>query len=336
MILADKIIELRKKNGWSQEELADKLGVSRQSVSKWESAQSVPDMNRIIKMSEIFGVSTDFLLKEDLELTSVPVDLNIDSDPVDSVRRVSMEEASEFLEHRDNFAHRIALGVMMCILSPILLVVLAVMRESGRLALGENQVVGIGLVALFLLVGGAVALFIISGLRNSKYEYLSEECIETSYGVDGMVRDRREKFRPTFNRHIALGVVLCVIAAVPLFITMILFGGENAPKDDFPYAIAVGSLLLIVAFGVMLIVRAATIWDGFKILLEEGEFSRKEKAESKRNELIGGVYWGLVTAAYLAYSFITNRWHRSWIIWPVAGVVYGVVEVIAKAMRKRA
>ena len=46
MILADKIIELRKKNGWSQEELAEMLGVSRQSVSKWEGAQSVPDMNR--------------------------------------------------------------------------------------------------------------------------------------------------------------------------------------------------------------------------------------------------------------------------------------------------
>ena len=64
MILADKIIELRKKNGWSQEELAEMLGVSRQSVSKWEGAQSVPDMNRILKLSEVFGVSTDELLKD--------------------------------------------------------------------------------------------------------------------------------------------------------------------------------------------------------------------------------------------------------------------------------
>ena len=53
MILADKIIRLRKRNGWSQEELAEKMNVSRQSVSKWESAQSVPDLARILQLSAI-------------------------------------------------------------------------------------------------------------------------------------------------------------------------------------------------------------------------------------------------------------------------------------------
>ena len=59
MILADKIISLRKKAGWSQEELAEQLGVSRQSVSKWEGAQSIPDMDKLLQLSRIFGVSTD-------------------------------------------------------------------------------------------------------------------------------------------------------------------------------------------------------------------------------------------------------------------------------------
>lgn len=67
MILADKIINLRKKNGWSQEELAERLGVSRQSVSKYEGAQSVPDLDKILKLSEIFGVTTDYLIKDDIE-----------------------------------------------------------------------------------------------------------------------------------------------------------------------------------------------------------------------------------------------------------------------------
>ncbi|MBP0969002.1 MAG: helix-turn-helix transcriptional regulator, partial [Oscillospiraceae bacterium] len=67
MILADKIIENRKKNGWSQEDLAYRLGVSRQSVSKWESAQAVPDMKKILQLSDLFGVSTDYLLRDDIE-----------------------------------------------------------------------------------------------------------------------------------------------------------------------------------------------------------------------------------------------------------------------------
>ena len=67
MILADKIISLRKKAGWSQEELAEQLGVTRQSVSKWEGAQSVPDMDKVVQMSRLFGVTTDFLLKDEIE-----------------------------------------------------------------------------------------------------------------------------------------------------------------------------------------------------------------------------------------------------------------------------
>ena len=66
MILADKIVTLRKRAGWSQEELAAQLGVSRQSVSKWEGAQSVPDMQKVVQMSRLFGVTTDYLLKEEL------------------------------------------------------------------------------------------------------------------------------------------------------------------------------------------------------------------------------------------------------------------------------
>ena len=64
MIFADKVVQLRKKSGWSQEELAEKLNVTRQSVSKWEGAQSIPDLEKILQLAQIFGVSTDYLLKD--------------------------------------------------------------------------------------------------------------------------------------------------------------------------------------------------------------------------------------------------------------------------------
>ena len=67
MLLSEKIMSLRKRNGWSQEELAQQLGVSRQSVSKWESMASIPDIQKIMAMSDLFGVSTDYLLKDEME-----------------------------------------------------------------------------------------------------------------------------------------------------------------------------------------------------------------------------------------------------------------------------
>lgn len=67
MNLNQKITQLRNDNNWSQEELAEKLNVSRQSVSKWESGQAKPDLDKIIALSNIFDVSTDYLLKDDNE-----------------------------------------------------------------------------------------------------------------------------------------------------------------------------------------------------------------------------------------------------------------------------
>ena len=114
MIFADKLINLRKKAGMSQEELADRLGVSRQSVSKWEGAQSIPDINKVIELSNIFGVSTDYLLKDELEFE--------DNTPVEDVKErkaVSIEEVNEYLEIIDKTRKMNALGVLLCVTSPV-------------------------------------------------------------------------------------------------------------------------------------------------------------------------------------------------------------------------
>lgn len=92
MLLADKIVTLRKRAGWSQEELAVQLGVSRQSVSKWEGARSVPDMQKVVQMSRLFGVTTDYLLKEELgEPEPAP------AEPDAPLRCVTMEQAADYL-----------------------------------------------------------------------------------------------------------------------------------------------------------------------------------------------------------------------------------------------
>ena len=109
MILADKIMTLRKKNGWSQEELAEKVGVSRQSVSKWESMQSVPDLDKILVLAQVFAVSTDYLLKEEMEEEETV--LYPDMPEEGSPRRVSMQEANEFIKVKKETSNKIAFAL---------------------------------------------------------------------------------------------------------------------------------------------------------------------------------------------------------------------------------
>lgn len=329
MILADKIIDLRKKNGWSQEELAEKLGVSRQSISKWEGAQSVPDMNRILAMSDLFGVSTDYLLKDEIEADR-PAEIPTDSDLEEPLRRVEMEEANDFLRTRIVAAARIALGVALCILSPIVLILLEVAQEYGLLALTENQATGIGAVVLFLCVGAALPLFITSGIRLSRYDALEKQALDTAYGVDGMVRERRDQYAPTHTRLLVLGIVLCVLSVLPIFLMLLFFGDDN----DFAMTCGAAALLAIVAAGVYMIVRTCVRQAGYGILLQDGEYSPARKAENRRNEPISAVYWALALAIYLAWSFITMQWQTTWIVWPIAGVLYGVVEAVLRLSRK--
>ena len=108
--------------------------------------------------------------------------------------------------------------------------------------------------------------------------------------------------------------------------------GDN---EEFVYIASLALLLVLVAIGVFMIVRCSIVWDGFHMLLQEGEFTPARKEENRKNELLETVYWCSVIAIYLAYSFITGRWDRSWIVWPVAGVFFGAVKAVAGIVRKR-
>ena len=330
MILADKIIENRKKNGWSQEELADRLGVSRQSVSKWEGAQAVPDMKKIIQMAEVFGVSTDYLLRDDIETATAPEVPPVDNGLGDEVRSVSMEEASAFLAHNMKASTTISTGVMLCILSPIVLMILGGLQNSGMLKVSE-EVAGIsGVVVLIMIVAAAVGMFIITSLRGKDYDFLEDTNIDTEYGVSGMARERRDAYAQTHSRRLVIGIMLCVMAAVPLLI-LLMMGYSN--NSDLLPAVGVAALLAMVAVGVKLIVLTCIRQDGYDKLLEEGDYTRLNKKAGR----FDGIYWMVALAVYLGWSFYNMQWQTTWIVWPIAGVLYVVYHEIMKAIfRSRA
>ena len=73
---------------------------------------------------------------------------------------------------------------------------------------------------------------------------------------------------------------------------------------------------------------AGVQWASMQRLLREGEFSDKEKHKSKISETVAAVYWILAVAVYLCWSFMTNDWHITWVMWPIAGVLFAGVELV--------
>ncbi|MBQ7338548.1 MAG: helix-turn-helix transcriptional regulator [Clostridia bacterium] len=322
MIFADKLIKLRKKNGWSQEEFAEKMGVSRQAVSKWEGAQTVPDLEKILQMAKLFGVTTDYLLKDEIEQEEHTGDGD-----APMVKKISLATAHEYLAWRAEAAKKIALGVFLCIISVLPLLLLG--GASEAYGLSGNVAGGVGLIVLFLVIAGAVAIFVHCGFQNAPYEFMEKEPYESEYGVDGMVKEKQKDYRPIYAKTNMIGVCMCVLSPIPLFM------GAFMQLDDFWMVTLVCVMFLVIAVAVYLFVRVGVRWGAMQRLLHEGEFKNTGKVTGALKESVEGAYWCTVTAGYLLWSFLTSDWHISWVVWPVAAVLFGAIEAVLTYLESR-
>ena len=326
MIFADKVIALRKKAGWSQEELAERLNVSRQSVSKWESAQSVPDIDRILQMSRLFGVTTDYLLKDDMEEPEVTGE-----ESASPLRRVTMQQASDYLALRRAAAPRLAIATFLCVVSPVPLLALSAMTGFSQFRVTEHVAAGIGLSVLTVLVAVAVTLFLSCGAKVKEYEFLEKEPFETEYGVSGMVKERRKAFAPTCTRLNIVGTLLCILSVIPLFVAVCM------DTIDIFYVGAVCLLLVVAGFGCMAFVYGGTIQSATEKLLEDGEYTRLSKARSPVIGAVSGGYWLVVVAVFLYYTYGpkgNGNGQHSWFIWAIAGVLFGAIMLVLKTVKR--
>ncbi len=324
MILADKIIRLRKKMGWSQEELAERLGVSRQSVSKWEGAQSTPDLERVLQLSALFGVSTDYLLKDELEVEEFTADA-ADSE----IRRISMEDANLFMEQRRIAARRIALATFLCILSPIALIILGAASELPIPPLSETAAGVLGLFALFAFILCAVPIYIFCGFKNQPFEFLDKkEPFSLEYGVRGLVNERRGAFRDRYVRGNIIASCICIFSPVPLILSSFL-------ENEMLCVLMLALLMLLAGIGVYIFILVGLRWASFQKLLREGEYTDEKKEKSSLKDAVGTAYWGILTAIYFAWSFIFGAWHISWVVFALGGILFPLVMTLCDRVVKK-
>ena len=327
MILADKLILLRKKSGMSQEELAEKMDVSRQAVSKWEGAQSIPDLSKILQLSELYGVTTDYLLKDSVEAEEF-----IGKDTSENVRKVTLEEANEYLSLRKTASVRIAIASFLCIISVIPLFILGGAASMPQPPISENMAGGIGMIIMLVIVAAAVGIFVYTGSQSAKFGFLEKEPFETEYGVSGVVKERQKEFHNTYVKCHIIGTCLCVLSPTALFAGAIV-------DDDFFTVIMLGVMLFVAGIGAMFYIFAGVQNGAMDKLLKRGEFTEKKKKNRFRGT-IAAIYWLVVTAAYLLWLFLdSNSTALSWVIFPVAGVLFpavlGIFGLIERKLEKR-
>ncbi len=350
MTLAEKIALLRKQKGWSQEELADKMDISRQSVSKWESGQSVPDLDKIIKISNIFAVSTDYLLKEEGETEDFTSRQGESRSEGDLVRNVSLEEADEFMELTRRLANKRGIGIGLFVFSPVCLLILGGISEYGGTVLTEDGAGGLGMIVLLLFVAIGVAIMTLTGMQLSKYEYLEKEKISLGFGAKELVEKKKESFEKVYRVSVCAGVVLIFVGIIPLMAAVALEAGEMV------YTCCVAFILLTVAVSVYCFVRFGSIWESYEKLLQEGDYSREKKELKPADSLFSTAYWCIVTAIYLGLSFLGpdlyngsgwmgrwmwmkngmkwGNWGVTWVIWPVAAVLFAGLKAVFNGIRQ--
>ena len=318
MILADKIIRLRKKNGWSQEELADKMNISRQAVSKWESAQTLPDLEKILQLGALFGVTTDYLLKDEIEEEEFS---NEDSSDT-TVKKISIEEANTYLEQRKRASWRIALATFLCILSPIALIVLSTLSELPNPIMTETTAGVVGLIFFFALVICAAPFFIYCGFQNAPYAFLDKNIpFELEYGVKGMVSERKKRFQPIYVTSNIVATCICIFSVIPLIMS-------GFTENEFFIVMMLAVLMIVAGIGASIFIVVGIQNASMQKLLQEGDFTTKEKKRNGVKEAVGFAYWGVLTAIFLTWSFLTNHWHISWLVFAIGGVLFPIVMYI--------
>lgn len=310
MILADKIIQLRKKCGWSQEELAEKMNVSRQSISKWEGATSIPDLNKIIQLSQIFGVTTDYLLMDDIteELYS-----GVDID--EGYPKVNLGDVTTYMDSKANFAAMVGRGVLLCIYSVIPLLILSIFTDQETW-LTEVTVASIGVPVLFLMVAWAVAQFIRASRFYTEFKMYEEGAFELEYGVNSIMKERAEGNLNRFYKMLPLAVGAIIVSIIPLIIAGVL------QSSDQVLLIMVVVMLIMVGFAIYFLILMAMTKEGYEKILHDGPYSLKFKKENEKVEKFASIYWPLVVAVYLGWSFVTMDWGLTWVVWPVAALVF--------------
>ncbi len=269
MILADKIVKLRKRYGWSQEELAEKMDVSRQSISKWEGASSIPDLNKILMLSKIFGVSTDYLVKDEIEDSEELIE-DVDT----GLKKVTLEEATLYVHNKSEASKLISKGVLFILYSIVPLFILIALSELDRINLILNTAIAIGFILLFVICPIGVVFIVRTNSNKSDIKKFEGTLFELEYGVKGIFNEKITNYKTEYLNRISIAIVLIMTSAMPMLIAGILSESQTLIQ------LMMVVMILIIGLSLYIIIPTSILHKTLNFIVDEGNnspYKRKHK-----------------------------------------------------------
>lgn len=290
MDFSNKIRALRKENGISQEELAHKLKVSRQAISKWENGQGFPEMDKLLAISNIFDVSLDYLLKEE---GSAKVQTTEDGGYY-----LDASIVEEYLTTKSRRGSRMAIGIAIIIFS------LSFTMFFPR---------PLGPVLFFLGAAVGISILVLLGFQP-KFKGYDE------------IEERPLVFEPSFlhgfqERYLAEQKKsgLLIVSGIVLFILSLVAGIliNEFTGNNIRY---IAVLPLFWASAVGLLIFGITVMDAINIIANNEEYVNELNSGNGRG-WIYAIAMPLTTIVFLGVGFIWNAWHPGWLLFPVSSLL---------------
>lgn len=275
MTFGEKLKGLRKEKGYSQEEMAGLLEVSRQAVSKWESDRGIPEIDKLLQISNMFGVTLDYLLKSE----------SLDENNQSGGYYVSRETIEGFLSYKRHQAKNIAIGV--------------------GLFLGSNIFGSFSDYRQLLLYWGTMAIgigiLVWTFFQPKHYRKICSNPLLFDEAVIKSFREDSSRNRKRYAGMIVLGVFLFFFG--PEFIYML----RDIVGDEVCNAL----VFLMNAAAVMLWIMAGTSIHAENIIARNTEYIHKKDSRDKKNSRskFAWIYIALpVTVLAVVIGLITNAW----------------------------
>lgn len=249
MSFNEKLLGLRKEKGYSQEMLAEKLGTTRQAVSKWENGQGFPETEKLLMIGNLFEVSIDYLLK----------DTEGKGEREDRGYYVSQEMAEGYLSYQQKLSNRIALGAMLLILATL-----------PYLVFRQEPAVYSFLIILIATAGIVVIASVIMG-DEERYHVLYKEALLLDQGYLKQLGDRLNRMKKRYSIILTVGIALIVMGGLAFLLERKgISGGALVPY----YPVCV----VLIAMGAYPSIRAISIWSAYSLLIHNERYVQQRNS----------------------------------------------------------